>query len=113
MRLPSEARPRTGDPHVGKEMLGLISLRFLDQSGHIDAFRSIVGEAPEARSFLSALPPAGRTSAPSPPDPQVRRPIQTKEVTRTYISCSASSCRERHVAASVTAPGSIRLRFWG
>jgi hypothetical protein len=25
-------------------MLGLISLRFLGQSGHIDAFRSIVGE---------------------------------------------------------------------
>jgi hypothetical protein len=35
---------RTGDPHVGKEMLGLISLRFFAQSGHIDAFRSIVGE---------------------------------------------------------------------
>jgi hypothetical protein len=29
-------------------MLGLISLRFFAQSGHIDAFRSIVGEAPEA-----------------------------------------------------------------
>jgi hypothetical protein len=26
-------------------MLGLISLRFFAQSGHIDAFRSIVGEA--------------------------------------------------------------------
>ena len=38
-------RARTGDPHVGKEMLGLISLRFFAQSGHIDAFRSIVGEA--------------------------------------------------------------------
>jgi hypothetical protein len=25
-------------------MLGLISLRFFAQSGHIDAFRSIVGE---------------------------------------------------------------------
>ena len=37
-------RARTGDPHVGKEMLGLISLRFFAQSGHIDAFRSIVGE---------------------------------------------------------------------
>jgi hypothetical protein len=41
-------RARTGDPHVGKEMLGLILLRFFAQSGHIDAFRSIVGEAPEA-----------------------------------------------------------------
>jgi hypothetical protein len=29
-------------------MLALISLRFFAQSGHIDAFRSIVGEAPEA-----------------------------------------------------------------
>jgi hypothetical protein len=29
-------------------MLGLILLRFFAQSGHIDAFRSIVGEAPEA-----------------------------------------------------------------
>jgi hypothetical protein len=29
-------------------MLGLISLRFFAQSGHIDAFRSIVGKAPEA-----------------------------------------------------------------
>ena len=29
-------------------MLGLISLSFFAQSGHIDAFRSIVGEAPEA-----------------------------------------------------------------
>ncbi len=36
------------DPHVGKEMPGLISLRFFAQSGHIDAFRSIVGEALEA-----------------------------------------------------------------
>ena len=26
----------------------MISLRFFAQSGHIDAFRSIVGEAPEA-----------------------------------------------------------------
>jgi hypothetical protein len=34
-------------------MLGLISLRFFAQSGHIDAFRSIVGEA-ERRI---ALPP--------------------------------------------------------
>jgi hypothetical protein len=41
-------RARTGDPHVGKEMLGLISLSFFAQSGHIDAFWSIVGEAPEA-----------------------------------------------------------------
>jgi hypothetical protein len=29
-------------------MLGLISLRFFARTGHIDAFRSIVGEAPEA-----------------------------------------------------------------
>jgi hypothetical protein len=29
-------------------MLALISLRNFDRSGHIDAFRSIVGEAPEA-----------------------------------------------------------------
>jgi hypothetical protein len=31
-------------PHVGKEILTLISLRNFDQSGHIDAFRSIVVE---------------------------------------------------------------------
>ena len=37
-------RARTGDPHVGKEMLALILLRNFDRSGHIDAFRSIVGE---------------------------------------------------------------------
>jgi hypothetical protein len=35
---------RTGDPHVGKEMLALISLRNFDGSDPIDAFRSIVGE---------------------------------------------------------------------
>jgi hypothetical protein len=35
---------RTGDPHVGKEMLGLISLRNSARSGHIGSFRSIVGE---------------------------------------------------------------------
>jgi hypothetical protein len=29
-------------------MLGLILLRFFTQSDHIDAFRSMVGEAPEA-----------------------------------------------------------------
>jgi hypothetical protein len=47
LRLPSEARPRTGDTYVGKEMLALISLRDFDRSGHIGSFRSIVGEAPE------------------------------------------------------------------
>jgi hypothetical protein len=36
-------------------MLGLISLRFFAQSGHIDAFRSIVGEAPEAGIELAKL----------------------------------------------------------
>jgi hypothetical protein len=35
---------RTGDPHVGKEMLELISLRNFAGSGHIDTYRSIVGE---------------------------------------------------------------------
>jgi hypothetical protein len=49
LRKPSEARPRTGYPHVGKEMLALISLREFARSGHIDAFRSIVGEAPEKK----------------------------------------------------------------
>ena len=52
MRKPSEAWPRTAgasdsvgrDPHVGKEMLALISLRNFTWSGHIDAFRSIVGD---------------------------------------------------------------------
>jgi hypothetical protein len=38
-------------PHVGKEMLALISLRFSAQGGHIDAFRSIVGEAPEKKEL--------------------------------------------------------------
>jgi len=37
----SSAAPRR--PHVGKEMLGLISLRIFDRGGHIDAFRSISG----------------------------------------------------------------------
>jgi hypothetical protein len=32
-------------------MLGLISLRFFDWSGHIDAFRSIVGEAQGGEFF--------------------------------------------------------------
>ena len=45
-------------PHVGKEMLGLISLRFFAQSGHIDAFRSIVGEARLGRDFA----PQGATT---------------------------------------------------
>jgi len=35
---------RTGDPHVGKEMPALISLTNFAWSGHIDTFRSIVGE---------------------------------------------------------------------
>ncbi len=35
---------RTGDPHVGKEMLALFSLRNFDGTGHIGSFRSIVGE---------------------------------------------------------------------
>ena len=57
MRLPSEARPRTGDPHVGKGAAG-------------------------------------------------------SEVTPTYSSCLAGSGEERHRAALVTAPGSIRLQIW-
>jgi hypothetical protein len=40
------------NPHVGKEMLGLISLRFFAQSGHIDAFRSIVGDGCGSEKFL-------------------------------------------------------------
>ena len=38
-------------------MLGLISLSFFAESGHIDAFRSIVGEAPEAG--IESAKPAG------------------------------------------------------
>jgi hypothetical protein len=37
-------------------MLALISLRFFAQSGHIDAFRSIVGEGTGGRNIFSALP---------------------------------------------------------
>ena len=53
-------RARTGDPHVGKEMLALISLRFFAQSGHIDAFRSIVGEGWAGREVFFRPPPARR-----------------------------------------------------
>ena len=42
---------RTGDPHVGKEMLRLISLRNFDRDGHIGSFRSIVGDAKGARNL--------------------------------------------------------------
>ena len=43
-KLGARDRVRTGDPHVGKEMLASISLRNFDRSGHIGSFRSIVGE---------------------------------------------------------------------
>jgi hypothetical protein len=46
---------RTGDPHVGKEMLGSISLRNFDRTGHIDAFRSIVGEGMRPGRFVFEL----------------------------------------------------------
>jgi hypothetical protein len=48
MRRGPGHRARTGDPHVGKEMRGLISLSFFAQTDQIGSFRSIVGEAPEA-----------------------------------------------------------------
>jgi hypothetical protein len=35
----------TAPPHVGKEMLALISLRLFARSGHIGSFRSMVGDA--------------------------------------------------------------------
>ena len=35
---------RTGDPHVGKEMLALISLGNFARTDHIGSFRSIAGE---------------------------------------------------------------------
>jgi len=38
------------------------------------------------------------------PDPQVRRPIPTQEVTPTYGSCPASACRGVHKDAPVTSP---------
>jgi len=44
---------RTGDPHVGKEMLALISLRIFYRSGHIVSFRSIVGEAVEVLGAMA------------------------------------------------------------
>ena len=42
-------RARTGDPHVGKEMRALISLRNFARTDQIGSFRSIVGEARGAR----------------------------------------------------------------
>ena len=42
-------------PHVGKEMPGLTSLRNFARNGHIDAFRSIVGEG---RGAQIELPPS-------------------------------------------------------
>ncbi len=54
-------RARTGDPHVGKEMLWLISLRFFAQSGHIDAFRSIVGDGRGGEKLLGAAVLPGET----------------------------------------------------
>ena len=38
-------------------MLALISLSFFAQSGHIDAFRSIVGDAKGTRNLLVRSPP--------------------------------------------------------
>jgi len=46
-------RARTGDPHVGKEMVGLISLRNFARTDQIGSFRSIVGEA--VSSFTDSL----------------------------------------------------------
>jgi hypothetical protein len=44
-------------------MLGLISLMFFARTGHIDAFRSIVGDGCGGEKFLGfALPLASRTS---------------------------------------------------
>jgi integrase len=57
----------------------------------------------------------GVTGAPGgirTPDPQVRSIAEGQEVTPTYSSYLASSGRQRHIAASATAPGSIRLLFF-
>src|SRR5215469_4048309 len=43
------------------------------------------------------------------PDPHVRSTKSSQEVTPTYACCFARACKERHWAATVTAPGSIRL----
>gem|GEM_PF-4743496 len=44
-------------------------------------------------------------------DLQVRNTKPTQEVTRGCVSCIARACKERHQAAPVTAPGSIRLQL--
>ena len=58
-------------------MLGLISLRFFAQSGHIDAFRSIVGEAPEAgiesAKLAMRIADEHRSSAREPGDSEPNR----------------------------------------
>ena len=54
---------RTGDHHVGKEMLALISLKNFDRSGHIGSFRSIVGEAEGIVRPLAGVPSVETPSA--------------------------------------------------
>jgi hypothetical protein len=43
-------------------------------------------------------------------DHQVRNTKPTQEVTRGCVCCIARACKERHQAAPVAAPGSIRLQ---
>ncbi len=63
-------RIRTGDPHVGKEMLALISLRNFDRTDHIGSFRSIVGEAGAG----TCVGPWSRTRQSAPSRHPLRRP---------------------------------------
>ena len=71
-------------------------------------FASLTSRAPRSCLVLRGAPGGTRT-----PDPQVRRPLETQEITPSCVSCLAGSGVRRHRAASATAPGSIRLRVWG
>jgi hypothetical protein len=50
-------------------MLALISLRNFARTGHIDTFRSIVGDAGRGEKFFVRPPPGGQNISPEPTRP--------------------------------------------
>jgi len=67
------------------------------------------GPGREARALKRRLEVIGAPGGSRTPDPQVRRPKGTQEVTRRCVSCIARPREGRRRAANGAAPGSIRL----
>jgi len=83
----------------------------LNDRGHWEKMERETGLASAVQPCRTARWMKGQRSWPLTRGPQLGKPTQGQEATRSYAQCLAGRSTEQQRAASATAPGSKRLRI--